>query len=201
MLSQNFDILAAALPIFGCISYAFDTLRNKTQPNRVSWLLWTIAPLIAFAAELAKHTDFRVSLLTFAVGFGPLLVIIASFINRNAYWKLTSFDYICGGISVLALILWAITGDGNIAIAFSIAADMFASLPTIKKAFYHPKTESVAAFVTSGLGGLIVLLTLKDWTLANFGFPLYLALVDLIISVLILLPRLSGDKRKKTILK
>ncbi|HTB48756.1 MAG TPA: hypothetical protein VK712_01600 [Verrucomicrobiae bacterium] len=189
MLNQNFAILAALLPIAGSASYALDTLKTKTQPNRVSWLLWAIAPLIAFTAELVQHTSFRVSLLTFAVGFGPVLVVIASFANRKAYWKLTRFDIFCGSVSVLALILWAVTGKGNVAIFFSILADLFAAIPTIIKSYHHPKSESAGAFVTSIIGAGITLLTIKIWTFSNWGFPLYIMLVTIIISALILWPR------------
>jgi hypothetical protein len=191
MINQNFAILAAILPFAGSVSYAFDTAKGKVQPNRVSWLLWTIAPLIAFAAEFVQHTNFRVSLLTFAVGFGPLIVIITSFANHKAYWKLTRFDAFCGSISVLALIFWAITGKGDVAIFFSIMSDLFAAIPTIVKSYTHPKSESALAFVTSIIGAGITLLTIQKghWTFASYGFPLYILVVTTIISTLILFPR------------
>ncbi|HEY6396548.1 MAG TPA: hypothetical protein VIX82_03735 [Solirubrobacteraceae bacterium] len=50
-------------------------------------MLWTLTPLIAFAAERAQHVGLE-ALLTFAVGFGPLLVVVASFVDPRAYWKL-----------------------------------------------------------------------------------------------------------------
>ncbi len=56
MISQNFAALAALLPLIGFAAYLRDTLRGKIPPNRVSWLLWGAAPMIAFAAELAEGT-------------------------------------------------------------------------------------------------------------------------------------------------
>jgi energy-converting hydrogenase Eha subunit A len=199
MINEHFAILAALLPIAGSASYAVDTFKGKTQPNRVSWLLWGIAPMIAFAAELVQHTKLESTLLTFAVGFGPLLVIFASFVNHKAYWKITKFDIFCGSISVLALVLWAITGKGNVAIFFSILADLFAAIPTMIKSYTHPKSESAGAFVTSVLGAGITLLTIKVWAFANYGFTLYIFLVTIVISTLILFPRTEKSRNKQSV--
>ncbi len=57
-----------------------DTVRGHSQPNRVTWLLWGLAPMLAFAAELKAHVGLS-ALMTFSVGFNPLLVLAASFVN------------------------------------------------------------------------------------------------------------------------
>jgi len=78
-----------------------------------------ISPLIATVAALSDGVHWAV-LPVFMSGFGTLLVFIASFVNRKAYWKLEKFDYICGACSVLALVLRWITKEPTIAIIFSI---------------------------------------------------------------------------------
>jgi len=52
MINQNFVILGAIIATAGGLSYLIDTLKGKVKPNRVSYLLWSIAPLIAFFAEI-----------------------------------------------------------------------------------------------------------------------------------------------------
>jgi hypothetical protein len=212
MISQNFAVLAAVLPLIGFAAYLRDTLRGKIPPNRVSWLLWGAAPMIAFAAELAEGTSLMVALVTFALGFGPLLVLLATFADprhdpwhlatlrsiavnlvrrRGAdhRWKLTRFDFACGGISALALSAWAVTGQGDVAIAFAIAADLFAAVPTIKKSYSRPESESANTYVASGAGAGVTLLTIPRWTFNYYGFPFYVMFVCTIIAALIVLPR------------
>ena len=191
MINEHFAILAALFPLVGSAIYAWETLQGKTQPNRISWLLWSIAPLIAFAAEVVQHTNFEVALLTFSVGFGPLLVVAASFIAAKAYWRVTRFDLVCGGISLLALLMWAVTGKGDVAIFFSIFSDLFAAVPTIVKSYTHPKSESVWAFIASTIGAAITLLTIKqgNWNFASYAYPAYILLVTVLISGLIIIPR------------
>jgi hypothetical protein len=184
MINQNFVILGAIIAAIGTVGYLIDTLKGRVKPNRVSFLLWSLAPLIAFAAEIQQGVGIQ-SLLTFVVGFLPLTVFIASFVNKQAQWKLTRFDLTCGAFSLLGLILWYLTKSGDVAILFSILADGLAALPTLVKSYNYPETESSWPYFTSTISGVITLLTVKVWNLANVGFPLYITCVTLAISSLV----------------
>ena len=184
MINEKFVLVGALLNIMGSLTYAWSTLKGKTKPNRVTWLLWAIAPLIAFAAQIDKGVGLQ-SLMTFMVGFGPLLVLIASLLNRKAFWKITKLDILCGSLSVVALILWRVTGEGNLAIALSILADLFAAIPTLIKAFKKPETEHSDVFRNGAISAGITLLTIKTWTFANAGFAIYILAICITLYALI----------------
>ena len=192
MIDAHFAILAAVITVAGNAVYAVDTVRGNTQPNRVSWMLWTLAPLIAFAAEVSQGVGLQ-SLLTFAIGFGPLLVVCASFLDPKAYARVTPFDVLCGVLSVIALVAWAVTGTGNVAIFFSILADFFGAVPTLRKSYRDPESEHAVAFLAGVTGSIITLLTITsaEWGFASWGFPVYVIAVSGVIAVLILRPRLG----------
>jgi hypothetical protein len=80
MINQNFVILGAIIATIGSLSYLIDTIKGKVKPNRVSFLLWSLAPLIAFVAELKQGVGLQ-ALMTFVVGFLPLTIFIASYFN------------------------------------------------------------------------------------------------------------------------
>lgn len=184
MLNHNFIIIGALLGATGSVAYLIDTVKGKVKPNRVSFLLWSIAPLIAFFAQINQGVGLA-SLMTFSTGFLPLTVFIASFVNKQAEWKLTRFDLICGILSLAGLVLWLITKVGNIAIFFSIVADGLAALPTIRKAYKYPDTEIAWPWIATVFGVVLTLLTLPTLTFANSGFILYILVVDLLIYVLV----------------
>jgi hypothetical protein len=184
MINQNFVILGAIIAAVGSASYLIDTLKGKVKPNRVSFLLWSLAPLIAFFAEIKQGVGIQ-ALMTFVVGFLPLTIFIASFVNKKAEWKLTGFDLMCGALSIVGLVLWYITKSANIAIIFSILADGLAALPTVVKSFNYPETESAWPYFASTISGILTLLTVKVWNLANIGFPLYIILITLVIFSLV----------------
>lgn len=182
MLNQNFVIVGTLIGTAGAIAYLVDTIKGNVKPNRVSFLLWAIAPMIAFAAQIKQGVGLE-SLMTFSTGFLPILVFIASFTNKNAKWELTRFDLVCGFLSVLGLIVWLITKIGNVAIFFSIVADGLAALPTLVKAYKYPETEIAWPWLATCLGVTLTLLTLNEWTFANSGFIIYIFAINLMIFV------------------
>ncbi len=184
MLNENFVIVGAIIAGLGSLSYLIDTVKGKIQPNRVTFFFWSLAPLVAFAAEIKEGVGIQ-SLLTFMVGFTPLLILIASFANKKSYWKLGSFDYICGILSFLGLTLWYITGKGNIAIFFSILADILAALPTYVKSYHHPETENSWGYSTAAINAIITVLTIKKWNFGYYAFPIYTICLDLSLFALI----------------
>ena len=184
MLNQNFVIVGTLIGAAGAFAYLWDTIKGKVKPNRVSFLLWSIAPMIAFAAQIKQGVGLE-SLMTFSTGFLPLLTLVASFTNKNAEWKLTRFDLACGILSVVGLILWLITKVGNVAIFFSIVADGLAAIPTIVKAYKYPETEMAWPWIATVFGVVLTLLTLSSFTFANSGFILYILIVNILIFALV----------------
>ena len=184
MINQNFVILGAIIEMIGGIGYIRDTLRGKVQPNRVSWGLWALTVAIAFIAEVKQGVGIQ-ALTTFMVGFMPLLIFIASFVNKKAYWKVTMFDLVCGLLSIVGLVLWITTKVGNLAIGFSIVADLAAGIPTLVKAFQYPESENWFAYAASFTAVSLTILTLKTWSFAYLAYPLYVFCYDLTAVVLI----------------
>src|SRR3990172_7537958 len=185
MINPNWIYFGLAVQTFGGIGYLIDTLKGRVKPNKVGWLLWSVAPLIAFFAMIKQGVGPE-AWATFIVGFMPLLVFFASFVNKKAYWEITKLDYICGGLSVLGLVLWMFTRVGNIAILFSIVADALASFLTIYKSYKKPETESHPVFTLGIINAAIGLLVIKDWNFQNYAFNLYILFDDILIAGLIL---------------
>ena len=184
MIDQRFVLLGAAIGFAGGLSYFADTLRGRVRPNRVSWFLWSLAPLIAFAAEVRERVGLP-ALMTLVVGVNPLLILAASFLSAGAAWKITRFDLACGFLSVAGLGLWYVTRQGDLAIVFSILADALAAVPTLVKAVRAPESESYIGFLGFGVSGAITLLALRRWTFANYAFPLYICLLCLLLASLV----------------
>lgn len=177
--------LGAAVQLFGTASYIKDTLKGKTKPNKITWLLWAIAPLIATAAAISDGVGLAV-LPVFISGFGPLLVFLSSFTSKESYWKLEKFDYICGACSILALILWWLTKEPMIAILFSVISDAFAGIPTLIKAWKYPETENPDAYTYSLFNSLTSFAAISVWNFSSLAFPIYLTAANIALSYAVL---------------
>ncbi|KKQ92135.1 MAG: hypothetical protein UT58_C0011G0012 [Microgenomates group bacterium GW2011_GWC1_39_7b] len=184
MINQNWIYVGVIIQAIGGVGYLIDTLKGKVKPNKVSWLLWSVAPLIAFFAMIKQGVGPE-AWATFIVGFMPLLVFFASFVNKKAYWEITKLDYICGGLSVLGLVLWMFTRVGNIAIIFSLATDALATYLTVYKSYIEPESESHLIFTMGVVNAGIALLVIKEWNFQNYAFPIYLLIANAAMSFLI----------------
>ncbi len=87
-------------------------------------------------------------------------------------------------LSVAGLTLWLVTKVGDVAILFSILADGLAALPTVIKAYRFPESEIAWPWIVTAFGVLLSLLTIKDWTFANYAFILYILIVNTTIFLL-----------------
>ena len=184
VLDVHFVYLGAAVGALGQATYVVDTLRGRVQPNRVTWLLWGVAPLLAFAVELSDGVGLR-SLMTFTVGFGPCVVFAASFFNPASVWRLHRLDYVCGGLSVAGTFGWLLTRQGLVALGAALAADALAAVPTVVKTWNHPESESVSVYLGAFVNATITLLTVTTISAAEVAFPLYIAVVATVQLVLL----------------
>jgi hypothetical protein len=114
-------------------------------------------------------------------GLAPFLVFAASFVSTKAHWTLASFDYVCGVLSGLALVLWYVTEDPNVAIAFAIASDGLASIPTLTKAWKHPETEVAWPFMVGVFNASTSFFASTIWVFSEYAFPAYLIVMNILL--------------------
>ena len=184
MINVNWVYLGSAIGALGAAVYLRDTLRGTTKPNRVTWLLWGVAPLLAAAVEFDDGVGLR-ALPTFMVGFMPLLVFFGSFHNPASVWRIRRIDYACGAVSVVGTVVWLATRNGVLAISAAIAADFMAGVPTLMKSWSHPETETVHSYVGAVVSMIIVLLTVQHWSFDVAAFPAFIVCVGTVEVVLI----------------
>lgn len=173
--------VAAAATLVGASIYIRSMFKGQTNPNRVTWFMWSVAPFIATGAALSKHVGWAV-VPVFMSGFSPFLVLTASFFNKKAYWRLSSFDYICGVLSGLALVLWFVTNDPNLAITFAIVSDALAAVPTLTKAWKNPETESIWPFIIGIFSPMTSFLVATTWGFSELAFPIYLVVINILLA-------------------
>ena len=174
-------ILSAFVSLIGGTAYIRDTLSGKSKPNRVTWFMWTAAPLIGTVAAISAHADIWVTIRIFLAGFIPLLVFVVSFVNPKSYWKLSTFDFLCGACSVLALIVWGVIDSPRSAILFAAIGDGFAALPTILKAWKYPETETGLNYIMSFVSVLLIIPSIQVWNIENSAFQVYLLIVNTLL--------------------
>jgi hypothetical protein len=195
VIDPRFIYLALALAGLGAFGYVRDTLRGVTSPNRVTWSLWGLEGVLAFAVEIQQRVGLA-SLMTLMLGLVPFAVVIASFKNPHGVWRIGAFDVTCGVIALGGLVSWCFIHQPTVALVAFVGADQVAGWPTVRKSWRAPSTESAGVFLL-GCGNCgITMLTLHAITTAGALFPGCVFATDLVMSVLILTrvgPRVRGE--------
>jgi hypothetical protein len=194
MIPEYYAIIGAIIGSLGGYYYLYDTIVGKARPNRITWLLWGIFPLVIFVAQRAQGVA-GISWTSFVAGFTPLLIVAASFFNKNAYWKSERRDYYLMAAAIVGIILWAVTDNPNLAILFSLVADLLAGIPTIIKAYRDPQSESWIAYTISTFGFGISFLSVQTYDFENAAFVAYLFILNLTLAVLSSRGRKQGQER------
>lgn len=172
MLDDRLVFLGAAIGLAGSFVYARNTVRGTNQPNRMTFLLWALAPILAFVVQIRLGVGL-VSVMTLSIGLGPLIVLGASYTGARSGWRLGWFDYTCGALSALGLGVWLVLQQGLMAVLLFVAADGIAALPTVAKAWRVPESESVSLYLAAFVNASIALMTIDRFHLAAAAFPLY----------------------------
>jgi len=188
MIHPNWVFLSMALGLLGSLRYAHATLLGRVRPNRVTWSLWAAAPLIGFFAQLDTAVG-RPALLTLSAGVGPLIVLTASLASRHGTVAITRFDLACGAISVIALIVWVGLGQAALAVLFAVIADAAGAVPTLRKAWRDPDSESALFYALVGIAATITLLTITAWQPASWAFAGYMLAISVALTAIIVLRR------------
>lgn len=181
MIPGYFALVGAIIASLGGFYYLYETITGKSQPNRITWLLWGIFPMITFIAQRAQGVQ-DISWVSFTSGFTPLLIFAASFLNKKAYWKTHRTDYYLMVAALLGIIMWGLTDNPNLAIGFALIADFMAGTPTLIKCYKHPESESWAAYSISTIGFAVSMLAIQSWNFQNAAFVVYLFLINAIMA-------------------
>lgn len=176
-------VLSVCISITGSIAYIRDTIKGTTKPNKVSYFVWALAPLLGTGAALDAGADFWATVRVFISGLVPFATLMVSFFNPQSYWKLSIFDWLCGAFALIALGFWLLAGSPVIAVLLLAIADGFALIPTLIKTWRYPETETGYAFVAGLIAVLLVLPSIPVWNIENSAFQIYLLIANIALIV------------------
>jgi hypothetical protein len=177
---MSLGISAGLLSLVGFFFYIADIFNKKTEPNRVTWCIWTLVGGILCISYFIEN-DYNDSFIWVPLSYfvGPLIIFILSL--RYGVGGKNKGDLYILALSVGSIILWLITGRPWLAMITNIIADFLGAIPTLLKAYHCPDTESQWAWGFFLAGNILNLFALQNWTVAEFLYPLYLCIVSLFI--------------------
>jgi len=182
--------------IIGAIPYIYNTLRRKTKPHRVSWIIYLILSLINFSSQFSLGAKATLIFFGWAV-INNLILVGLSLRKNNGYGNISFMNIICFVLALLAISLWKITGSPFIALICVIFADGIGSLLIVVKSYKHPESETVLMWALGIMAGLLNILAVGKLDPYLLAAPLYIFIFDILIVGAILLGRSKHKAKRK----
>ncbi len=192
--AELFGIVGAVLASVSFIPYIISMVRGRTKPSRVTWSLWAISAflilvLYVFSDEPVGWTI----LLPIVYFFGQGTVALLSLKYGVRGW--TRLDVVCLMSGLISIVLWIIFHDPLVSLFLLIGSDFFGALPTIRKSYSGPQSEDTLTWFLTTLGDFCLLLAVESATLFVVAFPLYLFVINGLITILTLRKFFFSPKR------
>lgn len=179
-------VIAAAIAIGGYIPYIRDAFRKRVKPHPYTWLVWTIVTGITFFGQLEKGAGIG----ALPAGVSELFTFsIFIFALRYGFRYVAKTDTIFLIVALLGLIPWLISNDPTISVVIAVSIDVVAFIPTIRKTWEHPKTETPVLYSANVIKHILTLFSLQAYNVATTLHSIVMIITNSIMSGIILLKK------------
>jgi hypothetical protein len=114
--------------------------------------------------------------------------IVASLSLKYGTGAWTRFDRICLIGAGIGLLMWVMFDSPMSALLINLFMNLLGTLPTIRKVYFQPETESRLAWILFSLGNLLNLLAVEDWVFSMAVYPVSMVIIVGVVTVLVLIP-------------
>ncbi len=182
-MKESLAIIASLLAIVGNVPYLWDIVKRKVQPHPYTWFVWSIVSCIIFFGQLAKGAGVG----AIPTAASEIFTIIIFFFSLQYGFKQIRFvDNIALAIALLGLIPWYITKDPTISVIIAVSIDFIAFIPTLRKTWAYPKTETPVLYSMNVLRHILMLFSLQAYNIATTLHSIVMITTNTIMTALIL---------------
>jgi hypothetical protein len=179
-MKEIFAVISAALIIGAAPPYIIDTVRRKTSPERVTWLIFGILGLIAFISQVSLGASWSLlfSGLDTAVSIFVFCLSIKYGVGGHTKWDIGALT-----IAGIGVVIAFVAKAPTISLAGVILADFSGVVLTIKKAYLNPKSETTISWLLVGTASLFGVLAVGRLSFGILLYPFYLMIVNYAIPI------------------
>ena len=164
-----FGIIGGVLNVVSFIPYLLDIFKGKTKPHSYTWLIWSIIQTTGTIAIFLNNGGW--GMLNLAVG-SLLCVLIFVLSLKYGTKNITRFDTALLIGALLAIAVWIFTKNALYSVILVSVIDFTGYLPTARKGYEEPHTETISLYVMNAMTDILGLLALSTYSATTV---LYLA--------------------------
>jgi len=192
-------IIAALLAIAGNLPYLWDIFKGRVKPHPYTWFVWTLVSGIVFFGQLAKGAGVG-ALPTAASEIFTLIIFLFSL--KYGFKDITKTDTAFLVLALVGIVLWILTGDPTLSVIIAVGIDLIAFVPTLRKTWQHPSTETPILYGSNVLRHILALFSLQAYNIATTLHSIAMITANAVMVLLILTgKKRDGSSRKDDIVE
>lgn len=157
-------LIASILALIGNIPYLLDVLRKKVQPHPYTWFVWTLVSGIVFFGQVAKGAGVG-AIPTFVAEIFTLIIFLLSL--KYGFKNIQKIDTYFFILALLGIVPWILTKDPTVSVIVAVSIDLIAFVPTLRKTWRYPSTESSLLYSMNVLRHILTLFSLQNYNIAT----------------------------------
>lgn len=169
-IKSVFAALAFLFSIATYVPYTQAVLKSNARPTISAWISWWIVD-IAILAGIMASGEMAWQLVAYIVG---VIFVLGASIYKGCAGGWTRLDFICLGLVIVAVGLWAVTGNPRISIVITLIAMSIGTIPMLVNVWKNPTREPVFPWILVTIGGLFAVLAVQRWNIAAALTPLWM---------------------------
>ena len=181
-----FVILSSLIGISCFIPYIQDIFRGITKPHSYSWLIWTILQITGAIAMVSSGAGIGATSLVIGAILCCFVFTLSIFYGTN---NIKIFDIVCLIGALLAIIIYFFIHDALFSIIVVTITDIIGFLPTLRKSYEEPKTETPLTYILSSISSFFALGALSLFTLTTSIYLISLVISNGLCAFIILIRR------------
>jgi len=186
-----FSIISVALGIWAFIPYLKSIFSNEAKPHAFTWLIWAVTQGTAVIGLWLGGGGLGAISLT----IGTFLVIIIFLISLKRGTKnITKIDKFLLIIALSAIIVWWFLNNPILALVIVSAIDVIGFVPTFRKSYSNPRTESIPSWIYFALANVFAIAALQSYNFMTLTYIISIATVEIILIVFLALRRVVISK-------
>jgi hypothetical protein len=163
-LKQVFGLVAVALTFIAYIPYYRDILKGKTHPHIYSWSLWGILTVLIVALQIKGGAGIA-TLVTASAGLLCIGVVVLGL--KNGKKDITLSDTVVAILGLIAIGFWLVVDQPVVSIILVVIADLLAFIPTVRKSWNKPRSETLSMYITNTVRFFLAFLAINEYTILS----------------------------------
>lgn len=183
-LQESIGAFAVLLGFIGYMFYIRGIVQGTVKPHFFTWCVWAILTFIAFFAQVVAGGGPGAWVTGITAAMSVVFALVG--LGSSSRSLIAKSDWLFFAGALLAIPPWLISGDPLWSVIIITIVDAVAFVPTFRKAYLYPDTESASTYALSGIKFVFGIVALSSLTLTTVLYPVSLVVANLVFVLMLL---------------